>query len=256
MGSRCFATERGSVLRLMLVDDEPLARQGLKELLAENQTVSVVGEAASVAEALSNISRHKPDALILDIRMPEATGFDLLKKLTLPLPVIFVTAHSEYAVRAFEVQAVDYLLKPVRPARLAQAIQRLHGELNSPGNDETPYAMADRICLRTPERTIVAPLADVIALVAEKDFTRVHVAENPPLLICQSLGTYERNLPKPPFLRIDRSMILNISRIHSVEISPTRGAHVTLNGLSSPLALGRSGLRRLRQAIPDGFSSV
>ncbi len=242
------------MLRLMLVDDEPLARQGLKELLAEHKGVSVVGEAASVAEALTNISRHKPDALILDVRMPEATGFDLLKTLPLAMPVVFVTAYTEYAVRAFDVQAVDYLLKPVRPARLAQAIQRLLGELHSPGPDAPPYAMVDRICLRTPERTIVAPLADVIALEAEKDFTRVSVAGNPPLLICQSIGTYERNLPKPPFLRLDRSTILNISRIHSVEISPTRGAHVTLNGLPSPIALGRSALRRLRQAIPDGFS--
>ncbi len=241
------------MLRLMLVDDEPLARQGLKELIAEHKEVAVVGEAACVSEALANIPRHKPDALILDIRMPEATGFDLLKNLTPSLPVIFVTAHSEYAVRAFDVQAVDYLLKPVRPARLAQALERLRGILHSLDHDETPYAMADRICLRTPERTIVAPLADVIALQAEKDFTRVSVAENPPLLICQSIGTYERNLPKPPFLRLDRSTILNLSRIHSVEISPTRGAHVTLNGLPSPIALGRSALRRLRLAIPDGF---
>ncbi len=244
------------MLRLMLVDDEPLARQGLKELLAENKAVFVVGEAACVADALVNIPRYKPDALILDIRMPEATGFDLLKNLTPPLPVIFVTAHSEYAVRAFDVQAVDYLLKPVRPTRLAQAIQRLLEEFQTPGSDETPYAMADRICLRTPERTIVAPLGDVIALEAEKDFTRVSVAGNPPLLICQSIGTYERNLPKPPFLRLDRSTILNISRIHSVEISPTRGAHVTMNGLESPIALGRSALRRLRQEIPGGLSSL
>ncbi|MEX1117920.1 MAG: LytTR family DNA-binding domain-containing protein [Terrimicrobiaceae bacterium] len=242
------------MLRLMLVDDEPLARQGLKELLAELDNVSVVAEAASVAEALVNIARHKPEALILDIRMPEATGFDLLKNLTSPLPVVFVTAYTEYAVRAFDVQAVDYLLKPVRPARLAEAIQRLQSVINSPDHDETPYAMADRICLRTPERTIVAPLGDVIVLQAEKDFTRVSVAGNPPLLICQSLGTYERNLPKPPFLRIDRSTILNTSRLLSVEISPTRGAHVTLDGLSSPLALGRSGLRRLRQAIPQGLA--
>jgi len=243
------------MLRLMLVDDEPLARQGLKELIAGHKEACVVAEAACVAEALASIKRHKPDALILDIRMPEATGFDLLKKLNPPLPVVFVTAYSEYALQAFDVHAVDYLLKPVRPARLGQALERLRAELRLPGNDETPYAMADRICLRTPERTIVAPLADVILLEAEKDFTRISVAGNPPLLICQSLGTYERNLPKPPFLRLDRSTILNLSRIHSVEISPTRGAHVTLNGLPSPIPLGRSALRRLRQAIPEGLSS-
>jgi two-component system LytT family response regulator len=170
--------------------------------------------------------------------------------------VVFVTAYSEFAVQAFEVQAVDYLLKPVRPARLGQALARLAAELHLPGPEETPYAMADRICLRTPERTIVAPLADVIVLEAEKDFTRISVAGNPPLLICQSIGTYERNLPKPPFLRLDRSTILNLSRINSIEISPARGARVSLSGLPSSIALGRSALRRLRQAIPDGLASA
>jgi two-component system LytT family response regulator len=109
--------------------------------------------------------------------------------------------------------------------------------------------MADRICLRTPERTVIAPLGDVIALQAEKDFTRVIVENHPPILICQTIGVYERNLPSPPFCRLDRSIMLNISRVQSLEVSPARGARVSLRGMDGPLSLGRAALRRLRQAM-------
>ncbi len=243
------------MLRVMLVDDEPLARQGLRELLAAQSGVQIVAEASSVADAGGKIPQIHPDALFLDIRMPEADGFQLLSSLENCPPVVFVTAHSEYAVRAFDVHAVDYLLKPVRPARLTQAIRRLQALLgNTP--EQTPYGTSDRICLRTPGRTLVAPLDDVIALQADKDFTRISVAGAPPLLICQPLGNYERNLPSPPFLRVDRSTMLNISRIQSVEISPSRGARVFLGGMPDPIPLGRAALRRLRAALPQYLSGV
>ena len=116
--------------------------------------------------------------------------------------------------------------------------------------------MSDRICLRTPEKTLVAPLGDIIALQADKDFTRVTVADSSPLMICQSLGVYERNLPNPPFLRVDRSTMLNLTRIHSIEISPSRGARVFLNGSGTSFPLGRAALRRLRLAIPQYLSNV
>ena len=243
------------MLRVMLVDDEPLARRGLRDLLAARPEVEVAGEADCVETARSMIGQIRPDGLFLDIRMPEADGFELLSSLKECPPVIFVTAYSEYAVRAFEVQAVDYLLKPVRPKRLTQAIRRLQAALGGP-DPANPYEMSDRICLRTPEKTLVAPLADIIALQADKDFTRVSVADTAPLMICQSLGVYERNLPNPPFLRLDRSTILNLTRIHSVEISPSRGARVFLNGATSAIPLGRAALRRLRLAIPQYLSNI
>jgi len=243
------------MLRVMLVDDEPLARRGLRDLLAARPEVEVAGEADCVETARTMIGQIRPDGLFLDIRMPEADGFALLSSLKDCPPVIFVTAHSEYAVRAFEVQAVDYLLKPVRPKRLAQAIRRLQAALGGP-DSANPYGMSDRICLRTPEKTLVAPLGDIVALQADKDFTRVSVADTAPLMICQSLGVYERNLPNPPFLRLDRSTILNLTRIHSVEISPSRGARVFLNGAASAIPLGRAALRRLRLAIPQYLSNI
>jgi two-component system LytT family response regulator len=238
------------MLRVMIVDDEALARQGLRAEIGRCSGVEVCGEAGSMTQALHAIPALAPDALFLDIRMPHGNGFDLLKKLPAPPPVVFVTAHSEYAVQAFEVQAVDYLLKPVRPARLAEAVARLQSALGQDG-EEPAYGEEDRICLRTPERTLVTRAEDIVLLQAEGDFTRVTVEQEHPLLICQTLGIFERTLPSPPLVRLDRSLMINIERVETIEVSPTRGARVTLRGLEPPVELGRTALRRLREAIPQ-----
>lgn len=242
------------MLRVMLIDDEPLALQGLKELLLQIPGVEIVSEASSAAEALENIPKVQPDALFLDVRLRRRDGFELLSGIENPPPVVFFTAHSEYAVRAFEVQAVDYLLKPVRLERLRAAVDRLLAarETRKDIQRESPaYAVSDRICLRTPERTVVAPVAGIVLLEADGDFTRIVVAETQPLLICQTLGAYERILPAPPFLRLDRSVMINLSAVRSLEISPSRGAFLKLEGLPTPLPLGRVALKRLRAAFPN-----
>jgi two-component system LytT family response regulator len=234
----------------MLIDDEALARQGLRAELQQLPEVEVCGEAESIEEAVEIIPFVRPQALFLDIRMPHGDGFALLPRLPAPLPVVFVTAHSEFAAQAFEVQAVDYLLKPVRPARLAEAVARLQSALGR-GGEEPAYGEEDRICLRTPERTLVTRAEDIVLLQAEGDFTRVTVEEEHPLLICQTLGIFERTLPSPPLVRLDRSLMINIERVETIEVSPTRGARVTLRGLEPPVELGRTALRRLREAIPQ-----
>ncbi|MGA0849739.1 MAG: LytR/AlgR family response regulator transcription factor [Chthoniobacterales bacterium] len=238
------------MLRVMLVDDEALARQGLRAGLENLPGVEVCGEAADMTQALQAIPALAPDALFLDIRMPRGDGFTLLNKLPAPPAVVFVTAHSEYAVQAFDIQAVDYLLKPVRPARLAEAVDRLRAALGR-DSEEPAYGETDRICLRTPERTIVTTAADILLLEAEGDFTRVTVDGEQPLLICQTIGNFERTLPGPPLVRLDRSLMINLERVETIEVSPTRGARVTLRGLERPVELGRAALRRLREALPQ-----
>ena len=238
------------MLRVMIVDDEALARQGLHAEIDRCSAVEVCGEAGSMTQALQAIPALAPDALFLDIRMPHGDGFDLLKRLPAPPPVVFVTAHTEYAVQAFEVQAVDYLLKPVRPARLAEAVARLQAVLGR-GGEAPAYGEEDRICLRTPERTLVTRAEDIVLLQAEGDFTRVTVEKEHPLLICQTLGAFERTLPSPPLIRLDRSLMVNLERVETIEVSPTRGARLTLRGLEPPVELGRTALRRLRESIPQ-----
>lgn len=238
------------MLRVMLVDDEALARQGLRAELQRLPDVEVCGEAGNLTQARQAIPALAPDALFLDIRMPHGDGFALLKQLPAPPPVVFVTAHSEYAAQAFDVQAVDYLLKPVRAQRLADAVSRLRRALGQNGDDPA-YGEGDRICLRTPERTLVTRADDILLLQAEGDFTRVTVESEHPLLICQTLGTFERTVPNPPLIRLDRSLMINVERVETIEVSPARGARVTLRGLAEPVELGRTALRRLREAIPQ-----
>ncbi len=230
------------MLRVMIIDDEPLARQGLRQMLEALGGVEVCGESECLQQAMDAIPALKPDGLFLDIEMPGGSGFELLSRLENPPPVVFFTAHSEFAARAFDVQAVDYLLKPVRRERLRMALDRLR-------DAGAPYGEADRICLRTPGRTLVVPLEKIILFEAEGDFTRVTVDGEPPILICQAIGTYEDTLPSPPFLRLDRSLLLNTTRVESIQTEADRTGRVGLNGIPSPVPLGRAALRRLRALV-------
>ena len=237
------------MLRVALVDDERLARQALRQSLARMPDLEIVGEADGVAAARSLLSAKKPDAVFLDIRMPRADGFELLKEVERPPKVVFVTAHSEHAVRAFEVEAVDYLLKPVRATRLAIAVQRLRAACGLNAAAESTYSPGDRICLRTPGRTLVATLDTLTVLEADGDFTRIFVAGEPALMICQNLGAYVRQLPNPPFLRVDRSRIVNMDRITKIERVSRDDTLLHLAGIGEPLRVGRVAHSRLRDAL-------
>lgn len=242
------------MLRLMLIDDEPLARQKLRNMLDPQPGVQICAEAGNLRDALRLIESEKPDALLLDVRMPGGDGFDLLSQLRNKPLVVFVSAYSDYAIRAFEFAAVDYLLKPVRRERLEEALLRLQNALHpdlAPPDVLPSYKGSDRICLRTPERTIVSQLDQILFLEADGDFTRFRILGEAPIMICQTLGVYDRTLPNPPFLRLDRSLMINLGRVTGVEISPTRGASVALEGLPERLPIGKSALRRLRAALAE-----
>ena len=235
------------MLRVMLIDDERLARQSMRQLLTEHPQVTIVAEAENIIQAQKLIQEHKPDALFLDVQMPGADGFQLLEKLE-PVPkTIFVTAHAKHAVKAFEVHAIDYLLKPVRPERLAQTLARLGAE-SSLGKDTQVYRPNDKICLHTPGWTTVASLSDIVLLKADGDFTRFFIEAHPSLLICQPLGSYEPVLPSPPFLRVDRSLILNLERIISADQISRDEAHLKFRGLNEPVTLGRTAWSRLKKS--------
>lgn len=234
------------MLRIALVDDESLARRGMRELLAAHPEVSVVGEANRVSAATDLIRIEKPDAVFLDIQMPGADGFDLLSEVDYDLKVVFVTAHSHHAARAFEVQAIDYLLKPIRPERLADAVQRLTA-VCAQKPEATRYGPNDRICLRTPQRTLITVADDIVALEAEGDFTRFHITGEPPLLLYRSLSACEAILPSPPFLRLSRSLMVNLDRLAGIEHHTRDDARITLRDGPAPFSLGRRALARLKQ---------
>lgn len=236
------------MLRVILVDDEPLARQGLADLLANHSMIQIVGQVNSAHAAAEAIARESPDAIFLDIQMPGADGFELLKGLADPPRVIFVTAHSEHAVQAFSVQAVDYLLKPVRPERLSEAVARLVSAC-SQNEESVPYGGEDRICLRTPQRTLVAPVRDIVAIEAEGDFVRYHVVAQKPLLVCRSLSNCAQTLPSPPFLRVSRFLLLNTDRVQSIDHLSRNRARLTVAGSDQNFLLGRRAQLILKQSL-------
>ena len=239
------------MLRVLIVDDEHLARLALRRLLATHP-VEIVGETDSVASALKAIERTRPQALFLDIELGGADGFDLLAALENPPVVVFVTAYAKHAVEAFAVNAVDYLLKPVEPERLAESLGRIKRQLDrfSPSSGRAPEKQGV-IALRTPKRTLVVAPAEIAALRADGDFTHIMVADQPAVMIWRTLAHFESLLPSPPFLRLGRSLIINRDLLRDIETPSRDGARITLEGLGEPLVLGRAAAARLREALAD-----
>ncbi len=227
------------MLRVVIVDDEPLAIRALRRLLAAHADVTIVGTAEDLPGAIATIRATRPDLVLLDIELGRGNGFDVLAGLTPAPGIIFVTAHTRYAVEAFAVAAVDYLLKPVRPERLAESLARI----------SRAAPRRQPLTLRMPGRTVVTEPQDIVALTAEGDFTRVQLAGQESLMILRSLTQFEEALPHPPFERISRSMILNLERVRNVASRGRDRTLVVLEGLELPLPLGRAAALRLRAAL-------
>jgi len=236
-------------LRIGVIDDEPLARAGLRRALGAMPGVEVVCEAGNVRDAVRVIEEKRPQGVFLDIQMPGATGFDLLGRLDPAPRVVFVTAHSGHAVRAFEVDAVDYVLKPVEPGRLAKAVSRLRDAVGGSESQPVPLEADDRLCLRAPERTFVTRIEDIVCLRADGDFCRFTLAGGETPFICRPLGSFLETLPNPPILRLDRSLAVNTRRIQRLERAGAHASKLWLEGLAVPVPLGRAATLRARAAM-------
>jgi two-component system LytT family response regulator len=213
-------------MKAMIVDDEPLARRELRRLLAEFPWVEIIAEASNVAEAATAIEAHAPELLFLDIKMPGGTGFDLLARLEHVPRVIFTTAYDDHAVRAFEVNALDYLLKPVEPERLAGALARARGPAPSPGTPRQPQ-IVERLFIRDGARCWFVPLHEVSLIVAEGNYVRLHWREVRPLL-GRPLSSLEERLDPQRFFRANRRQIINVEFIEAVEPGTSGQLHVQL----------------------------
>jgi len=232
------------MLRVVIADDEPLARRAMRRLLVARPQIEIVGESESVAETLDLVGRVRPDLIFLDIRLNGGDGFDLLAALENAPKVVFVTAYAEYAVDAFGVQAVDYLLKPVDPDRLDAAIERVQQLLARGEEGAEP-----RIELRSSGRVVLAAPSDIAAVIADGDFSRFILCDQPSLLVLGTLGQFEAILPTPPFARLGRSIMVNIDRLQRVETRSRDDVRLMLWGVSDPISIGRVAAVRLRQVM-------
>lgn len=217
-------------MKALLIDDERMARREMRRLLEAHPEIEIVGEADSGHAALSLLPSLKPDVLFLDIQMPEMDGFEFVNAIGDHAPqIIFCTAYDAHALRAFEVNAVDYLLKPVDPARLAAAIQRLHDTppSNSEAQDETPLRETDRVLLKGEHRTWFVPVRSICLLQSEGNYTHVFF-EGGKVLLPRSLGALEQRLNLLLFFRANRAQLINTRAITEVNEWFNGGLHVTL----------------------------
>lgn len=234
----------------MLVDDEPPARRGLKRLLAEHADLNVVAEAGSLAEAIATLSTAQPDIVFLDVELGDGKGFEILGLPETRPDVVFVTAYSRYAVRAFDVAAADFLVKPVNPERLALTLQRLRQRRQAKAGEGMPSGPPEKrkLLLNLPGMRMIVPLRSVLLLEAEGDFTRIITADGGEQMICRLLGQFQAELPSPPFRRLSRSMIVNLDQVRRMELTGGGRAELVLGPSGRTVILGRAAARRLREA--------
>ncbi|HEX2608972.1 MAG TPA: response regulator [Flavisolibacter sp.] len=224
-------------MRAILIDDERLARTELRKLLQDFPDIEIVDEASNAEEGLQKIESHNPDLIFLDIQMPGKTGFDLLSELDHAPQVIFTTAYDEYALKAFEVNALDYLLKPVEPKRLADAIEKLKRN-GANGTGEKPHQPMentsilnenDQVFVKDGERCWFVKLGEVRLFESVGNYAKVFFGANKPLIL-KSLNALEERLDEKVFFRANRKHIVNLRLIDKIEPYFNGGLLLELKG--------------------------
>jgi two-component system, LytTR family, response regulator len=204
-------------MRTIIVDDERLARQELKSLLAEYKEIEIIAECSNAEEAKQKINELKPDLVFMDIQMPGKTGLELLEEISSLPEVVFVTAYDEYAIKAFEINALDYLLKPVQPERLGETIKKLfHKENTEKKENNSILADDDHVFLKDGEKCWFVKLSDLRLFESEGNYVRVLFNTSKPLIL-RSLNNLETRLPAKSFFRASRKHIVNLKYVETIE---------------------------------------
>lgn len=242
-------------MKVIVVDDEAPARQLMQELLGEHQDIEVIAECANGFEAVKAVAELSPDLIFLDIQMPKLDGFEVVELLEDPSPaIIFVTAYDAYALRAFEIHALDYLLKPISADRLADALNQARARSTSPVSPPKDLARArdtdrplDRVLVRDGSRVHVVPAHRIDYIEAQDDVVVV-VSGDLRLRKAQRLGDLEKALDSNRFLRVHRSYLLNLDRIDRIELY-AKDSRIAILRDGTRLPVSRSGYSRLKERL-------
>lgn len=248
-------TQPTNKIRAVIVDDEDLARQVVRELLEAHPEIEIVAECANGFEAVKAVTELKPDLLFLDIQMPKLDGFEVLELIGSDMAVIFATAYDQHALRAFEVHAVDYLLKPFGAERFEQALARARqrmGEKLPPAPElkastRAPGEFAERIVVRDGTRVHIIPIGKLDYAEAQDDYVAL-AAEGKKHLKQQTISSLETSLDPARFLRIHRSYIVNLERVTKIE-PYGKDTHLSILSDGTRLPVSRSGYGRLRAVL-------
>lgn len=239
--------------KAILIDDEPLARLELRRLLQAHPQVDIAGEAGTLADARDLLSRAGYDLVFLDIQLRGGSGFDLLDSVLPGAQIVFVTAYDRFALRAFEVNALDYLLKPVAAPRLAATLQRL-------GEDRMTVAAPtvapsqrltaeDRVFVRTGSATRFVPVAAICAVRSAENYTEVVLQGGEVLLVLRTLKSWEEALPDALFVRIHRQALVNLQRVRKIERKDEDDVLFHLDAPAAPLPASRRQVVELRHKL-------
>jgi len=223
-------------MKAIIIDDERLARMELRKMLQEYPEIEIVDEAANAEEGIQKIESHNPDLIFLDIQMPGKTGFELLAELDAAPQVIFTTAFDEYALKAFQVNALDYLLKPIEPKRLADAVQKLNNTeqahltagFNGDGN-RTLLTENDQVFVKDGDRCWFVKLSEIRLFESVGNYAKVFFGTNKPLIL-KSLNSLEERLDEKVFFRANRKHIVNLRLIDKIEPYFNGGLLLELKG--------------------------
>ena len=220
-------------MKALIIDDERLARKELASLLAKYDFIDIVGEACDVDEAIELIHHHNPDVLFLDVQMPDRTGFELLENLENPPAVVFTTAYDEFALKAFEVNAADYLLKPIQPERLEDSINKLRQEnptnLNYNDKNNRKLELEDQVFVKDGDKCWFVRLSKIRLFESDGNYIKVYFDNQKPM-IHRSLNALDERLDQRDFFRVSRKHIINLNWIETIEPWLNGGLMVMLNG--------------------------
>jgi two-component system LytT family response regulator len=243
-------------LRVIVVDDEPLARAVVREYLGAHPGVEVVAECANGFEAVKAVSELAPDLMFLDVQMPKLSGFEVLELIGRSVPVVFTTAYDKYALSAFDVHAIDYLLKPFSAERFAEALTRARERLSARealplealvADDRAKQAPLERVLIRDGSRVHVLPVDAIDYVEAQDDYVAFH-SEGKSYLKDQTLAAVENLLDGARFVRIHRSYLLNIDRIGRVELY-AKDSRIAILRDGTKLPVSRAGYARLAKLL-------
>ena len=244
-------------IKILIIDDEKLAREITKKYLADKSEIEIIGEASNGFDAIKIINEQKPDLIFLDIQMPKLTGFEMLDLIDNPPVIIFTTAYDNYALKAFEVNAVDYLLKPFSKERFDEALQKafvyLRDKLKQNSiqnlikhNDETKRFL-DRLVIKDGTKINIVPIDKIRWLEAQDDYVMVH-SDDGKLLKQKTMKYFENHLDPKYFVRIHRSYIVNIDFINHLELNEKDTYRIILKN-NNPLPVSKTGLTKLKGVI-------
>jgi two-component system, LytTR family, response regulator len=235
--------------RALLVDDERLARKQLRALLTDFPEIEIVAEAAAVPEALAATQAYHPDVVFLDIQMPGASGFEFLESAEGPFATIFVTAHDRFALRAFEVNGLDYLLKPIETERLAQAIHRLslRNEVATPAGPSLENS--DYLFVTSSSAARFIQIKRIQYVLAAGPYSEIFIDDGSKWMMLRSIKEWRARLPQAQFAAIHRSTIVNLDFVDRIEPLPNYSYRVLLRGSHCQLLMSRRSALLLKERL-------